>query len=379
MRSSRLAERVSRPPAEEVAVRMILLGLEATLFREDCRKVVFTGPSSPRNGTFLHEGADRWLPSGSDHPQGDEEILDLVGEHLKQPGDALTCTLPNEHVEYRVEKKGVQIHRTPLVSADHSEQELAQVTERLFKAFGGAGANRKEKLRQAVHFGNVVLNALAGHEGRALRVLDASCGRSYLGSMLTLLLRSKGWDVQLHGIDYSTSLVEKARGIAASLGIDGATFEVADLGTFSARPTPSDMLVSLHGCDTLSDDAIRLAVESGARYAFIAPCCQQEMRHALKNHPLSWISRYGLLEQRLADVLTDGLRSLVLEALGYKVNVIRFADQEVTPKNLLIQAVRRPMPESWTRERAREARAFASEFGVWVASLDLLERTGPVK
>lgn len=359
-------------------MRLPLIGLEATLFREDCEQVALTGPNSPDAETFVHEGADRWRSSAdTDHVCGDEDVREVVGGRLMSPGDALVCTLPNERVEYRVERKGIQIRRSPLVSAAEVADELGPINERLLTAFGGVGANRKEKLRQAAHFGKVVLTALARHEGRELRVLDAACGRSYLGLVLTLLLRSKGWRVRLQGIDYSTTLVEKAREIAASLGIREATFEVADLGSFSARTTQTDLLVSLHGCDTLSDDAIRLAVESGARYAFIAPCCQHELRHGLKEHPLAWISRYGLLEQRLADVLTDGLRCLVLEALGYKVNVIRFADLDLTPKNLLIQAVRAQMPKGRNAERAQEARSFAEAFGVQTAALQLLSRTFP--
>jgi hypothetical protein len=172
--------------------------------------------------------------------------------------------------------------------------------------------------------------------------------------------------------------VEKARDIASSLGIRDATFEVTDINSFSARGIQADLLISLHGCDTLSDDAIRLAVESNAHYAFIAPCCQHELRHILKDHPLTWISRYGLLDQRLADVLTDGLRCLVLEALGYKVSVIRFADPEITPKNLLIQAVRNQTnhPER-NVERRREAREFAETFGIQPAAYQLLTREFP--
>jgi hypothetical protein len=361
-------------------LRLPLLGLEATLFREDCEQLVLSGPNTPQGETLVHEGEDVWRRSSTvDHVCSDEDIRGIVGTGLASPGDTLVCMLPNERIEYRVVRKGVQIRRSPLISPNDVQEDLGPISDRLLTAFGGVGAHRKDKLRQAAYFGKTVLTALARHENRDLRILDAACGRSYLGLMLTLLLRSKGWQVRLQGIDYSEALVTKARTIAASLAIHEATFVVADLGSFSARETPPDMVVSLHGCDTLSDDAIRLAVESGARYAFIAPCCQHELRHELKEHPLTWISRYGLLEQRLADVLTDGLRCLVLEAFGYKVNVIRFADLDVTPKNLLIQAVRTAMPQGRNAQRAREARAFAATFGVQTAALHLLDRIPPVQ
>ena len=121
------------------------------------------------------------------------------------------------------------------------------------------------------------------------------------------------------------------------------------------------MVLSLHGCDTLTDEAIRIAAECKADYIFVAPCCQHEMRYLWNDHPLSWISRYGLLEQRLADTLTDGFRSLALEALGYRVNVIRFTELDITPKNLIIQAVKATKPDPNAKESLKR---FMNEFGV---------------
>ena len=358
-------------------MRLPVIGLDATVFRDDCEQIVLSSDGSPER-VLIHEGQDRWrLATDGEHTRDDQGVRQMIGEHLVARGDAIVCTLPNERVEFRVERKGIQIRRSPRVSLEELAEELGPMNERLVTAFGGVGTNRKEKLRQAAHFGKVVLMALARDQGRDLRILDAACGRSYLGLMLTLVLRSKGWRVKLQGIDYNKELVDKASKIADSLDIRDAKFEVADVGTFPAREMEIDMVISLHGCDTLSDDAMRLAIESKARYAFIAPCCHHEMRHGFKIHPLDWISRYGLLEQRLADVLTDGLRALVFEAFGYKVNVIRFADLELTPKNLLIQAVRTPMQKGRNAERAKEARALAETFGVRTAALRLLQHRLP--
>ena len=120
----------------------------------------------------------------------------------------------------------------------------------------------------------------------------------------------------------------------------------------------------------MSDEAIRIACGGRVPLLFVAPCCQHELRHQWKAHPLQWVSRYGLLEQRLADVLTDAFRCTVLEALGYRVKVLRFAAPDITPKNLLIQAQLASGPDP---RRAADARTFLRQFGVRPRLAALLE------
>ena len=164
---------------------------------------------------------------------------------------------------------------------------------------------------------------------------------------------------------------ERRRAIEA-LGWSDSTFEVADLAAYSVQPDAHDIAVSLHGCDTLTDEALRIGWEGRVPLLFVAPCCQHELRHQWRDHPLDWMSRYGLLEQQLADVVTDGFRCLVLEALGYRVKVIRFADPDVTPKNLLIQARLTSDPREGP---ARKAEAFLEQFGVSPRLAEVLRRS----
>jgi hypothetical protein len=139
-------------------------------------------------------------------------------------------------------------------------------------------------------------------------------------------------------VDSDAKLLGKCRSIAATLGWSHARFEQLDLARLSPERDAHDVAFALHACDTLTDEAIRAAWEGRCRWLFVAPCCQHELRHQWHGHDLAWVSRYGLLEQRLADTLTDAFRCLVLEALGYRVRAVRFVAAEVTPKNLLIQA-----------------------------------------
>ena len=97
------------------------------------------------------------------------------------------------------------------------------------------------------------------------------------------------------------------------------------------------------------------------------------MRNQWRRHPLSWIAQYGLLETRLADVLTDAFRALVLEALGYRVKVIRFVAAEVTPKNLIIEA---RLVGGLDAEKIHLAQAFMKQWGVRPRLAELLDRVG---
>jgi len=347
-----------------------LLGLDATLADAECERVELRGGPGDVLA-FVREGADAWAPADrSADAIHTRELRDTIGRELGANYDRLACVLPGEEIAYVVERGGVRIERVPRDrSAAETEADLGAVAE----ALGIPRSRRRAKLTQARQFGRLVERAIARSElkGRGeLRVLDLACGRSYLGFVLVELLAGRGTRVRLHGVDSSRAYVEKSRQIGEALGWESATFEVADLAGYAIEPGSQDIVVMLHGCDTLTDDAIRIAAAARTPLVFVAPCCQHEFRHLLKKHPLEWMARFGLLEQRMADVLTDAFRCLVLQALGYRVNVLRFVEPEVTPKNLLIQgrltSGRRP-------DCAREAEAFMKQFGVRPRLAALLE------
>ena len=50
---------------------------------------------------------------------------------------------------------------------------------------------------------------------------------------------------------------------------------------------------------------------------------------------------YGLLKERFAAIVTDGLRAKYLEREGYDAQILEFIDMEHTPKNILIRAVKK--------------------------------------
>jgi len=133
-----------------------------------------------------------------------------------------------------------------------------------------------------------------------------------------------------------------------------------------------DALIALHACDTATDDAIRRGIEWGARLIMVAPCCQKELRPQLgKPEPLAPVLRHGLMQERMADWLTDGLRALFLEWAGYRAKMFEFVAPAHTPKNLMISAARhaRPFADLAARQRICDLKAF---FNIQSHALDSL-------
>ena len=104
----------------------------------------------------------------------------------------------------------------------------------------------------------------------------------------------------------------------------------------------ADVAIALHACDTATDDAIAWAVNGGAKLLLIAPCCHHDIQKQIDNVPEPWgaLTKFGLVKERLGDLLTDSLRAQLLRIVGYRVEVIEFVGGEHTPRNLMIRAVK---------------------------------------
>jgi SAM-dependent methyltransferase len=208
----------------------------------------------------------------------------------------------------------------------------------------------RDKERQVQHYVEL-LRGLPVWERERVRVVDAGCGKAYMSLALVAYGREVGTRVELVGLDANQGVVETVRGIARRLGYDEARFEATTIEAWSTDE-PVDLLVSLHACDTATDEAIAAGVRLGADAIVVAPCCHHELAAQISNHEKDGLLRHGLLLGRQADLVTDALRAAALETLGYRVDVIEFVATEHTPKNVMLRAERDPSPA-----RARRARS----------------------
>jgi SAM-dependent methyltransferase len=229
---------------------------------------------------------------------------------------------------------------------DRSKQHPLRADHPLFRATKIS----RDKERQVQHYVEL-LRPLPIWERERIRVVDAGCGKAYMSLALVAYGREIGTRVELVGIDVNPSVIETVRGVASSLGYDEARFEVSTIADYTSEES-IDLLVSLHACDTATDEAIAAGVRLGADAIVLAPCCHHELAAQIATHEKDGLLRHGLLLGRQADLITDALRAARLEIAGYRVEVMEFVSAEHTAKNVMLRAERAP-----SRPRASRAAA----------------------
>lgn len=185
-----------------------------------------------------------------------------------------------------------------------------------------------------------------------LMVVDFGCGKSYLTFALHYLLTEiHHREVRIAGLDLKADVVRHCNAIASRLQCRGLSFHHGDIAGH-ALEGKIDLAVSLHACDTATDEALAAAVRHEADVILAVPCCQHEIAAKLNSPPLALLTEHGILRERFAALATDALRAAILEVLGYRTQVIEFIDLEHTAKNLLIRAVRRRDATGHSPDRA---------------------------
>ena len=222
---------------------------------------------------------------------------------------------------------------------------------------GQVRASKQHKFRQINRFLEIVQDILRylPDEG-PLHVVDYGCGKSYLTFALhSLLTERAGRKVQIVGLDRNQEVIDECRRVTAKLELRGLRFEVGDIA--SHQPAGAvHLAVSLHACDTATDDALAGAVRWQCPVILSVPCCQHELAGQLESEELAPLLQHGILREKFGSLATDSLRAAALELCGYRTNVLEFIDLEHTPKNLLIRAVRREAdagPDHQTRRITR--------------------------
>jgi len=277
-----------------------------------------------------------------------------------------------EHVHLFTRTKDLQFHRSPdgscrvqrtkpslkpdsLPTLDHNREKAYLLPEGKPIPFlveigvmNGAGkvlAPKYHKFRQINRFVEMVDDVTRDlPRDRPLRVVDFGSGKSYLTFAMHHLFREvQQRECNLVGVDRNPDVVQTCRNVARKLNADGLDFQVGEIGNF-AWDSPVDVVVSLHACDTATDDVLAAAALHQVPVILSAPCCQHELAPQLANPDWHAFLQHGILRERLGALATDALRAAALEILGYETQLLEFVDLEHTPKNLLIRAVLSPTP-----------------------------------
>ena len=208
--------------------------------------------------------------------------------------------------------------------------------------------SRTDKFRQINRFLEFIEDILPQLDrDRELTILDFGCGKSYLTfAMYYYLHELKGYDIRIVGLDLKEDVIRHCSRLAEQYGYDKLTFLTGDIADYDGMDQV-DMVVTLHACDTATDYALAKAVGWNAKVILSVPCCQHELNAQFSasggsgDGLLAPVMDYGLLRERFAALVTDGLRAKYLERAGYETQVLEFIDMEHTPKNILLRAVKR--------------------------------------
>ena len=184
-------------------------------------------------------------------------------------------------------------------------------------------------------------------------IVDCGCGKAYLTLCLYFyLVESLGYpDVRVVGVDRRADVIAAARRMAEQLDVsDKVVFAESELSEFDVSDAAAggkvDMVVSLHACDTATDEALAKGVEWKAQYILSAPCCQHELQRSIGSgsggrtpaeDAFAGLLRQNILRERLCDILTDSFRALILRILGYRTQVVEFVSPDATARNIMLK------------------------------------------
>lgn len=290
------------------------------------------------------------------------EGLGLLGEWLGaaafRNAHLFTAT---EEVQLAISKKGKASVRVgklegaapasaPASSHNRDKHRLLELSRPFLRELGVTDAHGQlipamsRKWKQINKFIEVFSSAVARSslaERKALHVVDFGSGKGYLTFAVHDWLRhTMARDARVTGVELRDDLVQLCQRVIGKLRLQGMDYEQGDVRHY--HPADLDVVIALHACDIATDHAIHLGIRAGAEIILCSPCCHKEVRpQLLSPHPLRPILQHGIHQAQEAEMLTDGLRAMLLDAAGYDTQVFEFISLEHTNKNKMILAIKR--------------------------------------
>ncbi len=319
-----------------------------------------------------------------------EEALPAIAEVLGTSFENAHLLTTVQDIQLAVSRKGKYSLRAgrastieaPAAEHDREKQRFLDLGRPFLTALGVTDSNHKlvpamsRKWKQINKFVEVLDHAFESSALKAatrVRVVDFGSGKGYLTfAVHDYLTGTRGIEASVTGVELREDLVRLCNAAAADTGLHGLCFEQGDIRSHAREPI--DIMIALHACDTATDYAIHAGLRAGASIILCAPCCHKEVRPQMHSPVLLRpLLRHGIHLGQEAEMVTDGLRALLLEAEGYDTKIFEFVSLEHTSKNKMILAVRRaqPIPRNDIDAQIRDIKAY---YGIREQSLEKLLR-----
>ena len=207
----------------------------------------------------------------------------------------------------------------------------------LISSDGKIIASMNDKFRQIDKYIEIIDSNLKENKpDKLFTIIDMGSGKGYLTfALYDHLANNLKIPVRITGVEMRQNLVDLCNKIARESGFEGLSFVQGNIGDYNIEQI--DMLIALHACDTATDDAIFKGITADAGYIICAPCCHKQIRKEMNpENEMKPILKHGIFMERQAEMLTDGLRALILEKHGYQTKAFEFISTNHTPKNVMI-------------------------------------------
>lgn len=319
--------------------------------------------------------------------------IEALGEKLKEFVEGnykqLTAWSKEAMLDLKISKKG-KIHlskkkneNSKIAPVSHNKEKNYILKEGMdiqplvdlgvFTKEGKVVNAKYDKYKQINRFIEIIDDEIKKNHHEELTILDFGCGKSYLTFVLYYyFVEIKKIKVKMIGLDLKEDVIKKCNDIAKRYNYENLHFELGDINGFKYN-NKVDMVITLHACDTATDYALYNAIKWNAKMIFSVPCCQHEFNSQMKSEELSILTRYGIIQERVAALMTDAVRGNLLEASGYKTQLLEFIDIAHSPKNILIRAAKGSVSKEKKEKALDEVNNLVREFNLNPTLLNLLK------
>uniref|UniRef100_UPI00374ED279 class I SAM-dependent methyltransferase n=1 Tax=Clostridium baratii TaxID=1561 RepID=UPI00374ED279 len=304
----------------------------------------------------------------------EEKVLECLENNYKQ----LTAWSDEATLDLKISKKGKILlnkkksDNKKLAKKEHNKEKNYILKEGMiieplidlgvFTKEGKVVNSKYDKYKQINRFVEIIDDEIKKNDYKDLTILDFGCGKSYLTFVLYYyFVKIKKINVKMIGLDLKEDVIKKCNEIAKRYNYENLHFELGDINGFKYN-NKVDMVITLHACDTATDYALYNAVKWNTKMIFSVPCCQHEFNHQMKTDDFSILTKYGIVKERIAALMTDSVRANILEAVGYKTQLLEFIDIAHSPKNILIRASKSKISKNKKEKVLNEVNSLINEF-----------------
>ena len=319
-----------------------------------------------------------------------EDLRDYLLDYMENSYKQLAAWSENNTFDLKISKKGKvflgkkNANNSNLINKDHNKKKNYILEEGLiieplidlgvFTKEGKVVKSKYDKYKQINRFVEIIDDEIKKNDYKELTILDFGCGKSYLTFILYYyFVEIKKINVKMIGLDLKEDVIKKCNEVAKRYKYDNLHFELGDINGYKYN-NKVDMVITLHACDTATDYALYNAVKWNAKMIFSVPCCQHELNHQMKPENLNILTRYGIVQERVAALMTDAVRGNLLEAVGYKTQLLEFIDIAHSPKNILIRASKSNISKQKIEKSLTEVEQLREEFNFNPTLYNLLKQ-----